>query len=423
MTVTFDPLPMKEAALFWKNKVHLSPGQFAKLENEAKLMAFGVSGIAKGDQLTTVYNALQRAIEKGTSFSKFKKECRVIFERRGWTGKRDWRVQNIFRTNIQTAYNSGQYKRQKEMADTFPYLQYSAIDDRRTRPTHNAVDEMVFPIDHPFWNTWYPPNGYRCRCSTMSLSYSQVKRMGLTVETKDPTDMPIAVPSAQTGALINTQQLLPDAGFEHHPGKVVWGGIVDQTVSKNYMFTPLAGLQGPDAFRRPALRNAKPSKLAELTEDMLLPSGQADDLYIKEFRSRYGDELVLKDAAGEPVILSLRSFQINKKPGAPETWKFKKDGHGEIIPLLQEAIEHPYEIWLTAQKNGAGKVRLSRRYITLWKTEDKKRVGGLFVFEVVDGVFQGVTAYVPKKKKAGEKIPDVEYVERQRKGVLLYPRR
>ena len=227
MKVTLDPLPMKEAAQFWKNKVHLSPGQFAKLSDEAKVMAFGVSGIAKGDQLTTVYNAIQKAIEQGTSFSKFKNECREIFERRGWTGKRDWRVQNIFRTNIQTAYNSGQYKRQKEMEETFPYLQYSAINDRRTRPTHKAMDGMVFPVDHQFWNTWYPPNGYRCRCTTLSLSDAQVNRMGLSVETEDPTDNPIAVPSAKTGAKINTQQLLPDPGFEYHPGKVVWQGVLD----------------------------------------------------------------------------------------------------------------------------------------------------------------------------------------------------
>lgn len=423
MKVTLDPLPMKEAAAFWKNKVHLNPGEFLKLSDEAKLLAFGVSGIAKGDQLTTVYNALQRAIEKGTSFSKFKKECREIFVRRGWTGKRDWRVQNIFRTNIQTAYNSGQYKRQKDMADTFPYLQYSAINDRRTRATHKAMDGMVYPLDHQFWNTWYPPNGYRCRCTTLALTERQVERMGLTVQTKDPTDTPIAVPSAKTGAKINTQQLLPDAGFEHHPGKVIWGGMVDQNRKNKFFFSPLGGLLGPGDFRRPALRNAKAASLGDLDEGMLLPSGQADELYIKEFKKRYGEELVLKDAAGEPVILSLRSFQVYKEPGKPEAWKFSKPGHGEIIPLLQEAIDNPYEIWLTPQKNGAGKVRLSRRYITLWKTEDKKRVGGLFVFEVVDGVFQGVTAYAPQKRKAGEMIADIEYVERQRKGVLLHPRR
>lgn len=227
MIVTLDPLPMKEASVFWKDKVLVGPKDFTRLSKEAKIRAFAVSGIAKGDELTTVYRALQRAIEDGISFGDFKKQCRGIFERRGWTGKRSWRVQNIFRTNIQTAYNAGQYKRQKEMADTFPYLQYSAINDRRTRPTHKAMDDKVFPVDHPFWDKWYPPNGFRCRCTTLSLTERQVKRMGLQVESKDPTNTPVEIADPVTGAKLHVQQLLPDPGFGYHPGKLVWGGILD----------------------------------------------------------------------------------------------------------------------------------------------------------------------------------------------------
>jgi hypothetical protein len=68
------------------------------------------------------------------------------------------------------------------------------------------------------------------------------------------------------------------------------------------------------------------------------------------------------------------------------------------------------------QIDKSGKVRLGRRYISLWKTQDKKRVAGLAVFEVIDGVFQGVTSFVPTT--LGE--PNLPYAERQRKGLLLY---
>jgi uncharacterized protein with gpF-like domain len=64
---------------------------------------------------------------------------------------------------------------------------YDAVNDSRTRPTHLALDEKVFPADHPFWDKWYPPNGYRCRCSVIPLSESQVKSAGLKIETEDPT--------------------------------------------------------------------------------------------------------------------------------------------------------------------------------------------------------------------------------------------
>ena len=29
---------------------------------------------------------------------------------------------------------------------------------------HRALDGKCFPVDHPFWHTWFPPNGHRCRC-------------------------------------------------------------------------------------------------------------------------------------------------------------------------------------------------------------------------------------------------------------------
>jgi hypothetical protein len=63
-------------------------------------------------------------------------------------------------------------------------------------------------------------------------------------------------------------------------------------------------------------------------------------------------------------------------------------------------------------------VRLAKRYVGLWKSQDKQRLAGLAVFEVADGEFQGVTAFAPMK--GGE--PDLDYAERQRRGLLLYPR-
>lgn len=129
--------------------------------------------------------------------------------------------------------------------------------------------------------------------------------------------------------------------------------------------------------------------------------------------------MVVADAVGEPVILSVRSFLVDKRPGAEPEWKFSKSGHAEIIPILRDVVENPYEVWLTPQQNESGKVRLSKRYIGFWKTEDKKRIGGLASFEVTDGVFQGVTAFVP----ISHRKPNLTYLERQREGLLLYPGR
>lgn len=395
VTLHLTPLTMDAAASFWQGKILLGPGKFSQLSNEAKIRAFGISGIAKGAELTTVFNALQAAIEKGISFSEFKKECAEIFARRGWSGKRDWRVQNIFRTNIQTAYNSGRWQSQKEKADTFPYLQYNAVNDRRTRPTHKAMDGKVFPIDHPFWDTWYPPNGFRCRCSTLSLTKKQVERMGLTVETEDPTNTPVAIPNPTTGEKLHVQQLLPDPGFNHHPGKVVWGGVGDGGTKTT--FTAMEDLAEPADYHRPVLAKVKKTSLADLDEHSLLPTGLQTEAYHDEFVKRFGQETVLKDAIGEPVILTLAGIDQEMGP---------------MIPLLEQLITQPFEIWLTSEQDETGQIRLAKRYLGLWRDGENTRAAML---AVSDGRFQGLTM------AAGQ--DDLHQVEGLRRGLLLTPSR
>ena len=97
-----------------------------------------------------------------------------------------------------------------------------------------------------------------------------------------------------------------------------------------------------------------------------------------------------------------------------------KKGHGELVPLVEELLQDPFEVWLTPQRNAAGKIRLTKRYIGMWKTADKERISGLTVFEVVDGVFQGVTAFIPLDDKG---VSNLQYAEQQREGLLLYTRK
>lgn len=399
--VTLEPLTMQAASDFWRNKIKLGPAEFAKLSDEAKIRAFGISGIAKGAELTTVFNSLQAAIDKGISFSEFKKDCAEIFARRGWTGKREWRVQNIFRTNIQTAYNSGRYKAQKENADVFPYLQYNAVNDRRTRPTHAAMNGKIFPLDHPFWDTWYPPNGYRCRCSTLSLTEGQIKRMGLKVETEDPTDTPVEIANPKTGAKMTVQQLLPDPGFAHHPGKVVWGGMAERPAAAD--FKAMAGLAGISDFGRKPLTGILAKGLP--AQPSLLPGGKDESFYKEAFEKSFGKEQVIKDALGEPVILAEGAVQYTGKDG-------------EAIAIIRQTLTKPFEIWLTPQLDAAtGRVRLAKRYLSLWRSPEGSAAGGVVVLEAVDGSYGGVVALITG-------APDTfGPAEKERQGLLLYPKR
>ena len=220
MTVEPLALPMKEAVAFWEDKVPMPAARARELAEELRLRAFYVSGLSQMDQLLDVRNAIGKAIAKGTSYGEFRKTLAPLFEAKGWTGKKAWRVENIFRNNIQTAYGVGRYRQNKESG--VENLQYDAVGDKRTRPTHAALDGLVFPIDHPFWDTWYPLNGHLCRCGAKGVSNSQAKRRGLKIETKDPTGKLIEPIDPVTGQKLPARLLMPDRGFDYHPGKAAY---------------------------------------------------------------------------------------------------------------------------------------------------------------------------------------------------------
>ncbi|NHM25452.1 minor capsid protein [Desulfofundulus sp. TPOSR] len=216
MDIRLEPLAFEEAVEFFRDKVVLPPGDFEKLWGEYRSLAFSVAGIAALDVLKDIYEALLRAIEEGLTQQDFARQVNEILESRGWQGLTPYRLDNIFRTNIQTAYMVGHYRRMTDpdIVERRPYWMYNAVNDRRTRPTHRALDGKVYRYDHPFWDTWYPPNGYRCRCGVISLSEEQVRRRGLTVETEVPG---MIEPPGQPA-----RPLLPDPGFAHNPAKTKW---------------------------------------------------------------------------------------------------------------------------------------------------------------------------------------------------------
>ena len=97
----------------------------------------------------------------------------------GYEGLDPLQADLIFRTNIQTAYNVGHYEQMTDpgVMKLRPYWQYDAVNDAHTRPSHLAMDGRVFPADSAVWDSWFPPNGFRCRCTVKTLSKRQVEAL------------------------------------------------------------------------------------------------------------------------------------------------------------------------------------------------------------------------------------------------------
>lgn len=53
--------------------------------------------------------------------------------------------------------------------DVAPFLKYVTAGDERVREEHRGLDGTIKRKDDPFWRTWYPPNGWNCRCDVIEL--------------------------------------------------------------------------------------------------------------------------------------------------------------------------------------------------------------------------------------------------------------
>lgn len=156
-------------------KVVLPDEYYQAMTDEQRQAAVSIAGLAQLEHIEHIINLVNKSLDNGGTFAEFVKQVK--------DGEVDislprHRLDNIFRTNVQSAYNHGRYQQQQSTKDIRPYLMYDAVNDSRTRPSHLAMDGIIRHIDDSFWNAHYPPNGFRCRCITRALTTEQADKFG-----------------------------------------------------------------------------------------------------------------------------------------------------------------------------------------------------------------------------------------------------
>ena len=71
---------------------------------------------------------------------------------------------------IGSARMASKWVRIVEKKDTLPLLQYKTAGDARVRQSHKPLNDLIFPMDHPFWDKFMPPNDWNCRCNVKQLA-------------------------------------------------------------------------------------------------------------------------------------------------------------------------------------------------------------------------------------------------------------
>lgn len=409
-----EALPFNDAIKAFRAKGYRTTFDHQEMMGEEHAFSFTVAKAMQRDILQDIRAAVDDAIAKGQSLDTFRKTLRPTLQEKGWWGVKTMidpdtgeerevrlgssrRLKTIYETNMRTSYASGHWEQVQRTKDVFPYLRYVSVMDGRERPAHRALHDTVKPVDDPFWDDHYPPNGWGCRCSVQQLSESDVQRLGLKVTTTDPRLPPRAVRNTRTGEV----GLVPrgiDPGFNYNVGKARMKALTPPPVDKP-LDVPYAGSPAAVPMPRPKA-TAKGKVLPEnLTSEEYVSS------FLRDFNADIGKPKIFKDLAGEHIVISDDLFRDQRGD-----WKATKNTRHKYLPLLAMAIRQPDEIWNLWEIKKDGTAALRRRY--LLRVSDGKSQG-IVSFETGKDGWTGVTTFQSKDKS---------YLEKQRRGTLVYRR-
>lgn len=138
-----------------------------------KFQAFTTAAVQDARIRTRMKAAMAGNLRRGEGARSFSKVVDAEFGKAGMTRLSPSAITNIYETNVSLAYGAGQMQKMLEVADDFPYWRYSATMDGKTRPTHAALHGKIFKVGD---FTFFPPVGFRCRCTAIPMTARQAGR-------------------------------------------------------------------------------------------------------------------------------------------------------------------------------------------------------------------------------------------------------
>lgn len=118
------------------------------------------SGLKTNAQLAEAAQLLMTDDGKIKSFSAFSKDVESI--------KANYN-QNYLEAEYQFAVSSAQSAGNWANVSNDYDLQYRTAGDDRVRDSHDKLRDTTLPADDAFWLSYYPPNGWRCRCHAVQV--------------------------------------------------------------------------------------------------------------------------------------------------------------------------------------------------------------------------------------------------------------
>ncbi|MBT2131217.1 phage minor head protein [Aliiroseovarius lamellibrachiae] len=227
----FDVGAPPEVASFFNNKSLKPSFSWQDVEPEEHAVSFAVAKAMQVDVLEAIQGALKEALDEGIPYDQFAKELKPRLRKMGWWGVKEQtdpitgearkvrlgsprRLKTIYRANKRSARAAGQWDRIQRTKRALPYLIYGLGPSERHRPHHQAKEGLVLPVDDPFWQTWYPPNGWGCKCHVRQITKREAESRGVSESPEIPMRR---VVNTRTGEIKEIPSGI-DAGWEMNPG-------------------------------------------------------------------------------------------------------------------------------------------------------------------------------------------------------------
>lgn len=172
---TWEPITFEEAVSFMKARVPLTKNEWTPLEEKLRFRAFTVAALSEPDAIERIRGQLLNTLETGSGVKELWNTAKL--EDVAGIGQNPHYWENVYRTNIQTAYNAG--RAAEFMRNQPEYITLVGVEDLRQTDicyslTHNPV---VLPASHPFWKTHWPPFHFRCRTTVRGMYPEEVEAM------------------------------------------------------------------------------------------------------------------------------------------------------------------------------------------------------------------------------------------------------
>lgn len=339
----------EEARNWFVKKKVLSSEEYKKLDEELKQYAFTVTGLAKTEHTAKILDVLTKAYDEGSSYNGFKKNLTGFREE--IAGISETQLQLVYRQNMTSAFSEGRFKQMMQAADIFPNWEYVTVGDHRVRPAHAAMDGEVRRYDDPFWNAWYPPNGFNCRCV---VEVTDKEPTGRGVPAWNPE---LEAKAAEAGSPIKgfdyAGTVLPEQGFRTNPaGLSYW--IKDKVLESNLLVSRNVAQEVFGARTQILNRRAQtPWNTGSgniKTKNIKLNKEQG----IKVVEKQLTDNRIM-DKFREPIFID---------PGyLVEHIEKEWDKRSKALPLLSKIFEEPAEVWIQLDQYPDKKIMLTKKYI------------------------------------------------------------